>query len=61
MSKQTFRLTTLVIAGLALSFTAAARHVGSIGVVLIHTESGTSECNVFVEADGSTKLVCQPI
>ena len=60
MSKQTLKLTALAIAGLALSFTAAARYVGTIGVVISQAESGTSECQVIVEADGSTRLVCQP-
>ena len=61
MSKQTLKLTALAIAGLALSFTAAAsREIGSIGVVIAPIESGTSQCQVFVEADGSTRLVCQP-
>jgi hypothetical protein len=59
MSRQNLGLAALVIAGISFSFTAASREIGSIGVVIAPVESGASECQVFVEADGSTRLVCR--
>jgi hypothetical protein len=44
MTRQTLRLAALLIAGLSLTFTAAARDVGAIGIVIAPIESGADEC-----------------